>query len=101
MTTYIVRITQRGFFPQDIEISLGDSIQWISNDIEDVCPLVSDSVPPLWHQKFIMFRDDFIFTFSEIGVFPYHCFECDFPGGSIAVKKRKKKKHKHKRKKSK
>jgi hypothetical protein len=61
-----------GFDPPSVSIAVGDTVQWINEDMTRPHTVSSDPVPssslvPPWGSGELLFRDDFSHTFATVG----------------------------------
>jgi plastocyanin len=69
-STYEVLIVGHGFSPQALTVPVGTTVTWIHMDLEDDHTVSSNTA--LFNAD-LSFNNTFSYTFSEPGVFNYHC----------------------------
>jgi plastocyanin len=68
-----IEIKNYSFMPNKIKIKKGTTITWINRDIASHTVTIDDKNKGGPRSKFIKKGEKYTFTFSEVGIFPYHC----------------------------
>ncbi len=80
--TFDVSITDFQFQPADLTIHVGDTVTWTNNGPSDHTT-TSDTL--VWDSGTLIPGNTFSFTFTQTGVFPYHCSIHSIMHGTITV----------------
>ncbi len=80
--TWEVEIENFAFVPQNLQIQVGDVVEWRNRDNVGHTSTSDDGV---WNSGTLLRDQVFSFTFTQGGSYPYHCTTHPFMTGSINV----------------